>query len=875
MADPRVVNQLVNIITDEYIKAKVESHEWKKFVRRSAKHEKALSAVLRSYFVKQEKKVLAALAKYSKAISFPFLEKSFISKQKDELSRIIFPLIKRAVNEEGIVGIEELQARVSTILDGFVLDADVRKTIQQMVNVASTEITETTFKRMLVQYDTGVEAGESFADIKERISGVFKDAVASRVSAIARTETIKAMNAGRLLAYESSGVVDYVRFYTAKDERRCETCASYHDKVFPINSSKRPEIPAHPNCRCTWLPEVNPEYLKSWTDVYKYIVQKSYLFVTCDKCKTKFDYLSLPESGMGYVKCPTCGNAVTQEQKTNKIDSRTWEGSSNSIKAIGLSAIFKMGTARSGNRGHAGRPGKVGGSSVAYHGTVEEYANGIMKTGLKGNKLRKLSANYVYASPDFSLAVAYALTNDKYKYSSPVVVTVDKSKFKEEADTNGQVLSSKVNVSASAIKRIDIYDRSALQKWYNAFDDAKTSGEKAPRPPKPIKTLTKNKKNADDELYIVILFLQTENKELGLSLFFKMGMPGRSGNFGHEGRPGKVGGSVSNRRKGGKANVVRSAGQRAIDQARDAKKAQELGLTAVRKYENGKLHLSNGKVIDLPEHLQAKNLMPAGITPGLEDIYVNLNERSVANGAYAVRARSTTTGEIKGCYSKQASGESTDTMWKKISQLEKDEPRLTRKIQKDMKGEWGEHATCLRLIQLTAIRAGDDNTVKHGVYGATTLLGKHATITKDGVTFNFIGKESVPHTIYLKDKSLAADIARRKKKTGENGYLFDVTYHGKEGLLEYTKQLSKNKYTPKNFRTLRATQWALQEMKKYKQPKTKSAYAEYVKSVSGVVGKKLGHASNKGEPWKMAFNEYINPRVFITWNKGNWNVGKK
>jgi len=32
---------------------------------------------------------------------------------------------------------------------------------------------------------------------------------------------------------------------------------------------------------------------------------------------------------------------------------------------IGLGMIFKMGTSASGNRGHAGRPGKVGGSSVA------------------------------------------------------------------------------------------------------------------------------------------------------------------------------------------------------------------------------------------------------------------------------------------------------------------------------------------------------------------------------------------------------------------------------------------------------------------------------------------------------------------------------
>lgn len=34
--------------------------------------------------------------------------------------------------------------------------------------------------------------------------------------------------------------------------------------------------------------------------------------VTCPNCSHKFDYNSISESGMGYVKCPKCGEAVTQ-----------------------------------------------------------------------------------------------------------------------------------------------------------------------------------------------------------------------------------------------------------------------------------------------------------------------------------------------------------------------------------------------------------------------------------------------------------------------------------------------------------------------------------------------------------------------------------
>lgn len=47
--------------------------------------------------------------------------------------------------------------------------------------------------------------------------------------------------------------------------------------------------------------------------------------VTCKNCNYKFDYNSIPESGMGYVLCPNCKEAVTQakiepSQTLKKID---------------------------------------------------------------------------------------------------------------------------------------------------------------------------------------------------------------------------------------------------------------------------------------------------------------------------------------------------------------------------------------------------------------------------------------------------------------------------------------------------------------------------------------------------------------------------
>jgi len=266
------IDYIVNIVTDEYIKAKTESKEWKQLVRRSLKYERGMKQVLRSYFIAQERKTMNALTKFRKAVSFPFLEKEFINSQKDELSDIIYPLIKRIVNNEGTISMEALQSRVTELIGDFKLDDDVLASIQSMVRTAASEVTETTFKRLLIQYDTGLELGETISEIKQRMTTVFQDAVKNRVDTIARTEVMRASNESRLLAYEQSGVVNKVRWYTAVDERRCNFCASLHNKAVKIGKEFSKDIkapPAHVGCRCVLLPEVDPQYLKSWVAVYK------------------------------------------------------------------------------------------------------------------------------------------------------------------------------------------------------------------------------------------------------------------------------------------------------------------------------------------------------------------------------------------------------------------------------------------------------------------------------------------------------------------------------------------------------------------------------------------------------------------------------
>ncbi len=49
----------------------------------------------------------------------------------------------------------------------------------------------------------------------------------------------------------------------------CDTCINNDGKVFPINNA--PSLPAHPNCRCTFLPyfDENAKWVDDWSDKYQ------------------------------------------------------------------------------------------------------------------------------------------------------------------------------------------------------------------------------------------------------------------------------------------------------------------------------------------------------------------------------------------------------------------------------------------------------------------------------------------------------------------------------------------------------------------------------------------------------------------------------
>jgi SPP1 gp7 family putative phage head morphogenesis protein len=68
-----------------------------------------------------------------------------------------------------------------------------------------------------------------------------------------RTEAMHVFNEAAKDSYINSGVAQ-IQILVSSDERLCDECGGYADKIYPINSA--PILPFHPNCRCCIIPIV-------------------------------------------------------------------------------------------------------------------------------------------------------------------------------------------------------------------------------------------------------------------------------------------------------------------------------------------------------------------------------------------------------------------------------------------------------------------------------------------------------------------------------------------------------------------------------------------------------------------------------------------
>jgi DNA-directed RNA polymerase subunit RPC12/RpoP len=102
-------------------------------------------------------------------------------------------------------------------------------------------------------------------------------------------------------------------YETEMTRRQKELDEGIEDLMYPHLLQNREDIPdrmglpAKPKNDKNLKNKTGPEKQNFKAELEEKLIAK------CKKCGHEFDYLSVQEAGMGYVKCPKCEEAVTQD----------------------------------------------------------------------------------------------------------------------------------------------------------------------------------------------------------------------------------------------------------------------------------------------------------------------------------------------------------------------------------------------------------------------------------------------------------------------------------------------------------------------------------------------------------------------------------
>ncbi len=112
----------------------------------------------------------------------------------------------------------------------------------------------------------GYQEGEGWKELKNKIEKIVKNP--ARAEMIAITELGYAYNTSTKNTYKGAGAKK-VAWHASIDIKTCDTCRSLHGQVFDIDNA--PDNPAHPRCRCTWLPVFSEGNSRNFDNIPKTI----------------------------------------------------------------------------------------------------------------------------------------------------------------------------------------------------------------------------------------------------------------------------------------------------------------------------------------------------------------------------------------------------------------------------------------------------------------------------------------------------------------------------------------------------------------------------------------------------------------------------
>lgn len=165
-------------------------------------------------------------------------------------------------------------------------------------------------------------------------------------------------------------------------------------------------------------------------------------------------------------------------------------------------------------------------------------------------------------------------------------------------------------------------------------------------------------------------------------------------------------------------------------------------------------------------------------------------------------------------------------------------------------------ALACKMMMYTGIRIGNEGSAEGYItkphpnskkepefvqtYGLTTLLPEHVLVKGRKVHLNFVGKKQVENSFTL-EGTLAKQVKEVLKTVEEGETLFEVTEYE---LTKFIKKYVGRRFTPKDFRTLRANMCAwvkFSEICERELPSTKSEFNKEVKEIATYVSENLNN----------------------------------
>lgn len=142
----------------------------------------------------------------------------------------------------------------------------LRANIDRSVREFTQSFVSTDRDKLASIIENGIKEGQSIPQIERALRDQFDTFKKNQTNNIARTETLRASNAGQLDAYKQSGVVEAKQWYTARDASVCAECAALDGDITTLSGSffksdylGGDQPPLHPRCRCVMLPVLTDE----------------------------------------------------------------------------------------------------------------------------------------------------------------------------------------------------------------------------------------------------------------------------------------------------------------------------------------------------------------------------------------------------------------------------------------------------------------------------------------------------------------------------------------------------------------------------------------------------------------------------------------